>query len=195
MLPSFPAFDAIDREFRPKILRYMAGAAAADDAADLTQTVLMKVAEHLHEFRGESSIATWIYRIAANVAVDHLRQRRIERAGIDNETDDDDEPHVPPELQAASTEATVARAQMSSCVREFVDRLPETYRHVIVLSEIEGFSNAEIARIAGVSLDTVKIRLHRARLKLRAELSSGCAIQRGAESGIVCEPVAPIRLR
>ena len=70
---------------------------------------------------------------------------------------------------------------------EFVDRLPANYRAVLVLSEIEGFANREIAEITGLSLETVKIRLHRARLKLHAALEHGCTIQRDDRNEVACD--------
>jgi len=76
---------------------------------------------------------------------------------------------------------------MSACIREFVDYLPESYKMVMVLSEMEGFKNPEIAAILGVSLDTVKIRLHRAREKLRNDLKEGCSFYRDESTGLACD--------
>lgn len=190
-----PEFDAVYREFRPKIVRYMAGVVGGEEAADLAQVALMKVAEHLGEFRAESSLSTWIYRIAANVALDRLRQRRGDRVAVAPEAQDEEDESVPPELRSPSTETAAERREMSACVREFVDRLPVAYRNVVVLSEIEGFSNAEIAEITGLGLDTVKIRLHRGRAKLRAALQEGCALGRDADNELACERVATIRFK
>jgi RNA polymerase sigma-70 factor (ECF subfamily) len=63
---------------------------------------------------------------------------------------------------------------MNDCIRDFVARLPENYRAVLVLSEFEGLKNAEISEILGITLDTVKIRLHRARKRLKEELETHC---------------------
>jgi RNA polymerase sigma-70 factor, ECF subfamily len=196
MSEPLPSFEAVYRDFRPKVLRYMTGVVDAGEAPDLTQVAMMKVADHLHEFRGESSLSTWIYRIAANVALDRLRQRTPELVALTPEEDDEAaDLNIPSELQSPSTESTVAREEMSACVREFVDRLPVAYRNVLVLSEIEGFSNAEIAEITGLSVETVKIRLHRGRVKLRSELESGCAIGRDEGNEVACERTAPIRFK
>jgi RNA polymerase sigma-70 factor, ECF subfamily len=184
------AFEAVHREFHPKVVHYLAGMVGEDDAADLAQVTMIKVAEHLAEFRGECALSTWIYRIATNVAIDRLRQRTPERVPVHAESDDDpDEPDrsVPPELRQPSAESTAMRREMSACVREFVDRLPANYRTVLVLSDIEGFTDREIAEITGSSLETVKIRLHRARLKLRAALDQGCTIQRDDRNEVACD--------
>jgi len=63
---------------------------------------------------------------------------------------------------------------MGACIQDFIGKLPESYRTVLVLGEMESLSNNEIAEILGLSLGTVKIRLHRARAKLRQELESNC---------------------
>ena len=76
---------------------------------------------------------------------------------------------------------------MNQCVRDFVDRLPDGYKSVIALSELEGFTNSEIAAILGISIDTVKIRLHRARERLRKDLASGCSFHRDDRNEFACE--------
>ncbi len=189
------SFEAVHREFRAKVLRYLAGFVDADEAADLAQVTMMKVSEHLPEFRGDSSLSTWIYRIATNVALDRLRQRSPDRVAIGGEADDDEElfdENVPAQLQAPSAESAAMREEMSACVREFVDRLPASYRSILVLSDIEGLTNAEIAEITGLSLDTVKIRLHRGRLKLRSELRAGCSLGRDERNEVACDRRPPV---
>lgn len=177
-------FRALHDRFRPRVLRYLARLAGEADAEELAQSVMLKISAGLEDFRGDSSLATWIYRIATNAALDRLRRKPIAlseaQCGLDEEL-------LPPEAQAASAETTVIREEMSACIREFVERLPPPYRTVMVLSELEGFRNGEIASILGVSLDTVKIRLHRAREKLRKELESGCTFHRTAGSELACD--------
>lgn len=193
MPPPAPAFESVHREFHAKVRRYLAGFVDADEAADLAQVTMMKVSEHLPEFRGESSLSTWIYRIATNVALDRLRQREPERVAIAASDDEEEafDEQVPAQLQAPSAESAAVRNEMSGCVREFVDRLPASYRSILVLSDIEGLANAEIAEITGLSLDTVKIRLHRGRLKLRAELQAGCRIGRDERNEVACDRRPP----
>lgn len=188
------SFEAVHREYHPRVLRYLAGFVDADEAADLAQVTMIKVSEHLAEFRGEASLSTWIYRIATNVALDRLRQKPPHGVALDGEPEDDEEgldESVPIELQASSAEAAAIRQEMSGCVREFVDRLPANYRSVLVLSDVEGFTNGEIAEVTGLSLDTVKIRLHRARLKLRAELQAGCRFERDERNELACDRRPP----
>ncbi len=187
-------FQAIHDTYRPRILRYLTRLVGQADAEDLTQDVLIKVSNGLRQFRGESGLSTWIYRIATNTAIDNLRGSSArathgEEYGMAaTESDPDTElERGSTEASAPSVEAGVIRGEMSRCVREFVDRLPENYRTVMVLSELEGFSNAEIGEIMGLSLDTVKIRLHRAREKLRRDLSTGCSFHRDERNEFACD--------
>jgi RNA polymerase sigma-70 factor, ECF subfamily len=188
-------FQSIHDTFRPKILRYLTRFVGEDEAEDLTQTVMVKVSEGLHNFRGDSTLSTWIYRIATNTALDKLRSPGIKwkgqqsgSTGIQTESEvDSAELRIPPEEQTPSVEATIIRKEMNECIREFIDRLPENYKTVTVLSELEGFQNSEIAEILGISLDTVKIRLHRARDRLRKELGTGCNFFRDERNEFACD--------
>lgn len=164
------------------------------DAEDLTQSVMLKASEGLSTFRGDSSISTWIYRIATNAALDKLRKRRIQPL-VDTEQEFDEE-QMPPPVQTALVETAAIREEMSACLGEFVARLPETYKTVMILSELEGFTNAEIAAMLGLTLDTVKIRLHRAREKLRKNLQAGCTFYRDDADELACDrkPTVPITL-
>ena len=194
MCASMPSFEAIYREYRPKIVRYMTGMVDAQEADDLAQATLMKVAEKLHEFRAESSLSTWIYRIAANVALDRLRQRAGQRVtvAVDAHEDEAAGDIVPPELRSQSAEATAERREMNACLREYVDSLPIAYRQVVALGELAGFSNAEIADITGLTVETVKIRLHRGRARLRARFETDCALGRDADNELTCERASPL---
>ncbi|MBW2706565.1 MAG: RNA polymerase sigma factor, partial [Deltaproteobacteria bacterium] len=86
-----------------------------------------------------------------------------------------------------STDQKVIRKEMSECVREYVDRLPPDHRTVLVLKELEGFKNREIADILDISLENVKIRLHRARARLKLELDDGCDFYHNDEGTLVCD--------
>jgi len=86
-----------------------------------------------------------------------------------------------------STDQTVIRKEMSECIREFIDKLPSDYKTVILLSDLEGFENKEIADILQVSLDTVKIRLHRARAKLKEILNEGCDFYHNEQNVFACD--------
>ena len=188
-------FQSVHDRFRPRVLRYLTRLVGEGEAEDLTQSVMLKVSEGLPEFRGDSSLSTWIYRIATNAALDRLHRKTIQPPGeMQVESDEAD---VPQCEQTLSAETTAIREEMNACIREFIERLPENYKTVMVLSELEGFKNDEIAAILGLNLDTVKIRLHRAREKLRKDLGLGCSFHRDEDGDLACDrkPTAPITFR
>jgi RNA polymerase sigma-70 factor (ECF subfamily) len=86
----------------------------------------------------------------------------------------------------------VIRDEMNGCIREIIGRLPEAYRSVIVLSELEGFRDGEIAEILGLSLQAAKVRLHRARTKLRRDLETACVFYRDERNELSCDRKPPL---
>lgn len=186
-------FQSIHDRFRPRVLRYLKRLVGDGEAEDVAQAVMLKVHQGLAGFHGESTVSTWIYRIATNAALDKLRRKPAPDSTLIEFDSDDSE--VPPEVQTPSVEQAVVREEMSACIRDFIERLPENYKTVMVLSEIEGFKNDEIAAILELSLDTVKIRLHRARERLRQDLERGCNFHRDERDELACDrkPVAAVR--
>lgn len=177
-------FKSVHDQFRPRVLRYLTRLVGETEAEDITQSVMLKLSGALPGFRGDSSISTWIYRIATNTALDRLRRRT---APTMTEAELECEGNVPTQAQTASVESMAVREEMNDCIREFIERLPKDYKTVMLLSELEGFKNDEIAAILGVSLDTMKIRLHRAREKLRKELQAGCNFYRDECNELACD--------
>ena len=92
-----------------------------------------------------------------------------------------------------ASQSELERGEMSACVRDQVDQLPETDRSVILLCDIAGLSQDEIADVLGIEVGAVKVRLHRARKKLRAVLESACSFERDDRNVLVCEPKRPER--
>ena len=76
---------------------------------------------------------------------------------------------------------------MNSCIRNFIENLPENYKSVVILSELEELKNKEIAEILHLTLDTVKIRLHRARAQLQKKLESNCSFYRNEQNELSCD--------
>jgi len=189
-------FQKIHADFRPRILRYLTRMVGENEAEDLTQEVFTKINGALKAFRGESSLSTWIYQIATNVAMDRLRRPSVrhgdeKRLPIEDITETEEEKDIWTGEQTASTEQRVIRDEMNGCVREIIKTLPETYRSVIVLSELEGFKDTEIADILGLSLQTAKIRLHRARTRLKKELKTACIFYRDERNEFACDRKTP----
>ena len=183
-------FSAIYSEFYPKITHYLTRLVGEHEAEDVAQTVFEKVNTNLSTFKGESKVSTWIFKIATNAALDRLKSPSYKHTPSG--------PLAPVPLQTVeniemafskptSPDQKVIRDEMSDCVREFVDRLQTDYRTILVLNELEGFTNAEIADILQISVDAAKIRLHRARAKLKKELEKGCDFYHDERSELACD--------
>lgn len=143
-----------------------------EDAEDVAQATLLKAAQHLHEFRGEASIRTWLHRIATN----ECRMMRRRQAEVSLEqilesvaTEEETEPLELPS-DVPDPEEIAAEAEMRRLVLKALENLPERYRTVLLLKDGEGMKEREIAQAMGLSLLAVKALLHRARKALRAEL-------------------------
>ncbi len=140
-----------------------------EDAMDIVQEVFLKAYQALPKFRGDSRFSTWIYRVCMNASLDHLRRKQ--RAQIFSL----DEPLVLGESLVAreirdggdSIEDLVETRTLGDSIMEVLRDLEPVHRTVIVLSDVRGFSYQEIADIMGVSIGTVKSRLHRARNMVR----------------------------
>jgi len=136
-----------------------------EDARDVTQEAYLRAYKGLRRFRGEARFTTWMYRITSNCAATHLGRRRRHRH--DPLTDDasvvDDHPEASPELRA---EAVDLRTRLGAAV----DRLPPKLRAVVVLRDVYDMPHEVIAAELGISESAAKVRLHRARRQLRADL-------------------------
>ncbi|OGP71545.1 MAG: hypothetical protein A2W09_01295 [Deltaproteobacteria bacterium RBG_16_50_11] len=158
-------------------------------AQDLTQETFIRAQKGLKEFRGEASPLTWLFRIANNLCLDHLRQKKGREKMVDFFEYLDDQPQeemVFSKNGEHNQMVSLEREEMSQCVQEFVERLPESYRAAMVLFYIEDFPIEEIAKILGVSSGSVRVRLHRAREELRALLKEGCDFGRDERNVFVC---------
>ncbi len=189
-------FQKIHDDFRPRILRYLTRMVGEEEAEDLTQEVFARIGRTLKSFRGESKLSTWVYKIATNVAVDRLR-RSSSRPGheklinIEDIAETEEDKGTWTGERTPSTEDRVIRQEMNGCIREIIETLPETYRSIIILSELEGFKDAEIADILGLGLQATKIRLHRARTRLKEELKTACVFYRDERNEFACDRKAP----
>ena len=149
-----------------------------------------KINSSLGGFHGKSKLSTWIYRIATNTAIDRLWSAAYKHTKGHSAIEDAAAPEAQSDWvdqKPPATDQVVIRKEMSDCINEFIDNLPPDYRTAIVLSELEGLANKEIAEILDISLDNVKIRLHRARAKLKEALNEGCVFYYNEESTLACD--------
>ena len=177
-------FREVHRSYRPKIFRYLSRLVGPSEAEDLTQEVFLKVSRAMKNFRGGSQVSTWIYRIATNTALDEMRKPSFKRPVTTRGSEkpcsagepeiEEEESADRPEGESPAAELSLIQKEMLDCLSIYVDKLPPNYRAVIVLSVLEGMKNRDIAEILGISLETVKIRLHRGRSRLVKELETHC---------------------
>ena len=170
---SQPEFEGVYLAFHDRILRYLCRLVGESEAEDLAQDVFLKVSRGLADFRGDARLSTWIYRIATNAAVDRLRSpgfRQADAAVFDEETCETACPTAQPPLP----DEQVMSNEMVECFGDHLKDLPAAYRAVFILSDLEELPNRQIADILGLSLETVKMRLHRGRAMLLRELQQNC---------------------
>jgi RNA polymerase sigma-70 factor (ECF subfamily) len=145
------------------------------EAEDVVQEAWVRAFTHLDGFRGEARLSTWLTRIALNEALGRLRQRRVTVDLNDIDTIDDQGEtrviYLPSAARDGDPEAAAARAEVRHLLERAVDQLPDAFRTVFVLRDIEEMSTEETAAHLGLRPETVKTRLHRARRLLRQTLA------------------------
>ena len=144
-----------------------------EDARDAVQSAFIRAFQSLGRFREESRLSTWLHRILVNEALMKLRSKKGTEESIDALLPSfQEDGHQVRETADWSDLADKAleRAETVALVDRLIEQLPESYRTVLVLRDIEGMSNAEIAEMLGISTNLVKVRVHRARQALRTLL-------------------------
>lgn len=149
------------------------------DAEEVVQDVFLTLVRKIHAFEGRAALASWIYRVTTNAA---LMKKRGKRASVEVSLED----HLPTFLAdghragdrtflltdwSQSPEQDLLSRETGAVLRRAIDELPEHYRAVLVLRDVEGVSNEEAAEALGESVSSVKSRLHRARMVLREQLT------------------------
>ena len=139
------------------------------EAEDVVQETYVRAFTHLAEFRGDSSLATWLARIAMNEALGRLRRQRpaVEWTSLPPGTLEAQIIQFPHAASSEDPEKSMAQRQIQHVVEHAIDELPEAFRIVFITRVIEGMNVEETAEILGLKPETVKTRLHRARAILR----------------------------
>jgi len=144
-----------------------------DEAEGALQQTFIKACDKLDTYEGRSGLGSWLYRIATNEALMLLRQRSP-RIAIDNVADTIQADEMPQHLTPWTLDPATAalNSELRSTLEQALMALPETLRVVFVLRDIQGLSTEETAAMLGLGESAVKVRLHRARLRLRELLSA-----------------------
>lgn len=184
-------FNDLFNTYQKPIYNYVLRMMRDDDIAEeLSQEIFIKAFNNLSSFRGDSKISTWIYQIATNTCLDYFRTSHYKKSKSTDLLDEDivaDETRSEDISRILSLEESMIKSEMAECIRDYIESLPGDYRTVIILHDLEGFKNREIAGILNCSLDQVKIRLHRARKKLQSILASNCDFYRDENDVLCCD--------
>lgn len=184
------SFPRIVAEYRGPIHRYVTRLVRdASEADDITQETFLRAYRRRASLQDQAKLSPWLYRIATNICTDRFRQTSFRpatqpladatAAAGGAEPADDTTPRL---------DHLVEQKEMSACVQGYLEALSDSYRAVILLHDVEGLSNPEIAEMLGCSLATVKIRLHRARARLKAALDRACDFSCDDRGVLICEP-------
>jgi len=147
-----------------------------EDAEEAAQDALWTAARKVHMFKGESAFGSWIYRITANAAYQKLRTRRQKAPEIALEDvlpslDGDGRHFEPMDDWSNRVDEQALQGELRRVLQQAIDGLPADYRTALVLHDVEGLSNPDIAEALNISLPAVKSRVHRSRLFVRKQLA------------------------
>lgn len=173
------------RQVQRHLLAMVKDAALAEE---LAQDTYARALARIDQLRDPQAALAWLYRIATTVALDRLRQRPRAAIPLDENNLAAQAEQTADASPPALVEGSLERSEMSDCVDGYLASLPDDYRIAILLHDAHGLTNAEIAQLVGCSLATAKIRVHRARERLRQTLSTACNFEIDDRGVLVCEP-------
>jgi RNA polymerase sigma factor (sigma-70 family) len=168
------AFDALIMKYRERVMGIVYNMTSnREDAADLAQDTFIKAFQSIQRFQGQASFFTWLYRIAVNSTLSHLRKNRM-RSFFSLESIREDNPISREVIDALTDKTGVEREalvrELQEKLNDAMQKLSINHRTVVTLFEIDGLSHQEIAEVLGCSVGTVRSRLHYAKQLLQAEL-------------------------
>ncbi|EPX60849.1 RNA polymerase sigma-70 factor, ECF subfamily [Cystobacter fuscus DSM 2262] len=167
------AFEALVDAHRDKVYGLALRMTRSEaDAAEISQDTFLSAYQHLREFRGDAAFSSWVHRIAANNALMRLRHRRVVQAAEGEIqgpefTERGSLAEYPTRDWSRDAEGRILDAELGYAIQQATDHLPEGYREVFLLKDVDGLSYEQIAEVTGDSIPAIKSRLHRARLALR----------------------------
>ena len=171
-------YDELYKQYYKKISRYLAAIVGESEAEDLAQEVFLKVGSKLGSLKDDSKVSSWIFKIALNAARDRLREPFIKnpsgRACFSEAKTEIDAVEQLEDIRSRTPEERLVRREMIQCYLDFVSELPKNYYDVYVLSEFERLPDKAISKRLSIPLETAKIRLHRARVRLYDQLRRNC---------------------
>jgi RNA polymerase sigma-70 factor, ECF subfamily len=177
------SYDVYDQYYQ-RVKRFILSSVRDEWVADdLTQETFIRVQKHLDTVQDPSKTASWVFRIAYNLCQDHFRRRkRI----LSNECELNE---ATGGFQEAIAQKKLEQCEMHGCIQKVVGILPGPLRSVVMLADMAELSHREIAEILETTVDNVKVRLHRARKKLKVLLEERCSFEVDERSVLTCAPL------
>lgn len=165
------AFTELIKKYQNMVFRYVVNRFGdMDEAQDMTQEIFIMTLEALPGFRGESKFSTWLYSIMMNYCRNHAKKSRRVTLVSMNQSRGDEEYQLEFPDNRETPESDVVLDDSLSIMKEELALLPQDYRDILVLRDIDGLSYNEISDILGIQLSNVKVRIHRGREMLKNRL-------------------------
>jgi RNA polymerase sigma-70 factor (ECF subfamily) len=166
------AFTYLVKSYGPQMLATARRIARDEDTArEALQDAFLSAHKNIHRFERRSALSTWLHRVVVNAALMKLRaKKRLEECSIDELLPQFDGLGYligPSSMSSEPVDQMMERRAVCDMVRQGIESLPDSYRAILVLRDIEGFDTAEAAKLLGISTGAAKVRLHRARLALK----------------------------
>ncbi len=160
-MQTLPKLDTVFRQFHTRLKRFILTKVSDEDTADdILQDVFLKVHAKIDELKDVSKLESWLYQITRNAIIDYYRTKKQSHS-------------LPAEIIEEETTETPVQ-KLSVGINTFINQLPEEYRTAIIMSEIEGITQAEVAKRLGISVSGAKSRVQRGRKKLKELLFECC---------------------
>lgn len=183
----YDAFERLVEKYQGRIYRHLRKMVRdATEVQDLLQETFLNVYKGLNTYQGDSSFSTWLFKVASNTALMYLRKKRPELLQYEDDISALENAELKPgspEFVSTPLEILLSREGRSK-IEAAIDQLPLTYRTVIILRDVEGFSLEEVAEIVDSSIPAVKSRLHRGRHFVRENLSAYYADKAGSKKSL-----------
>jgi len=176
-------FLELHNQFYDRVKKFILASVRNESVADdLVQETFLRIQNNLKAVRDPEKVSSWIFRIAYHLCQDHFR-------GLKKSTSSGEEDSGGlVNFDETPLQKKMEQEEMSRCVQDQLNLLPESMRSIIIFSDIMEFSHQEIAEVLGLSIENVKVRLHRARKKLKAILEKKCTFEVDERNVLVCEP-------
>lgn len=188
------SFEELVNRYAPKVMNLaLRVTRSQEDSEEVTQDVFVTVFRKLKSFEKKSAFSSWLYRVTMNTAFMKIRARNRRRTVSLEDLDPIVQQNWSGDRSDTSNVDFISsRHEMRARMQDAVDELPEDYRAIFILRDVDGLSNQVVGEILGLSVPAVKSRLHRSRMILRERLQGYYNTCRGAEAEEITEPIAQI---